>query len=182
MALEALIERLCVAVEQNTAATEKLVAGRDEAIAQLTAGSGGAEAPKTTRGRKKADDAVVAAVQEAPAEQVVEQAPTPTPAKAMRQVDYTTDGVFNLASGYLQESGITQDEMGKRAANIKAVIDHFGATAGIRSIATDEQRYQATFFLERFKAGLPVNFGQDYDFDGDPLFDQAAAGAASLLG
>lgn len=195
MSIEALLAEQTAAIREqtnaiveNTAAVLKLHAGREEALEQLSkVAAGGGEPAKTTRTRKAKTAESGAATTgggEAPAEQGAGQS---APETQRRAIDTSDAGLRALLGGWLRgstEQPIPQEESAKRAAQVAAMLQHFGspAVAGDKSTLDDDQRYQAVFFIERMIAGQPVDFNADYDFDGDPLFDKPAAAADDLLG
>ena len=60
---------------------------------------------------------------------------------------------------------------GAAAEKMNGILEHFGLTGkltGAESKLDAEQNKRAKFFIERWTAGLEVDFTADYDFDGDP--------------
>lgn len=151
MALESLLERIAVALEGNTAILEKLEAGREAALAQLEA-----KADKSaTRSRKKTEE---------PAAPETKAPATPTAPTV------SDDDLRAAATDYIKGAGDDADAKKARAANIKAITDHFGTKTlvGETGVQDADARVQTMFYLKRFAAGLEVNFSAEYDFSGDP--------------
>jgi hypothetical protein len=170
------------AIRENTAALLQLHAGREEALKQLAGvAAGGGEAPKTTRTRRtKAEDVGGASTandsgaNDASGGSTAAGSPATSAAGAdtstRRDVDFSEDGLKKSVGDWLQETS-DGEERNRRALQVKAMLDHFGSptVAGPKSTLDEDQRYQATFYVARFIAGLPVDFSTDYDFDADPL-------------
>lgn len=173
MSIEAVMERLAIAVEQNNVVVEKLIAGRDAALEQLKTA---AEAPKTTRSRKKADEP--AAVVETPA---AETPVAETPAATAVTAEVTDDQLRDTAQKYIGGAGEDATARQARGANLKAMLDHFGVAklVGPEGLQDPEQKQQALFYLKRYDASIAVDFSADYDFAGDPAQGGAEPAAAS---
>lgn len=152
MSIEALLAENTAALNANTEQLKLLNAGREDALAALTAKS---DAPKATgRGRKAATPE-----------------PVDTPAETKKPtVDVSDDAMRAFVSGWLKS---TEDagEIAARGEQLKSILAHFGVTAlvGDKGITGEDERRQALFFVTRFKEGLTVDFKADYDFDADPL-------------
>lgn len=164
MSIEQALAELTSAVAANTAVLEKLEAGREAALAQLEQSA----SKPTTRSRKKATE-------EAPA-------PAETPAPAATQEPAVTptvsdDDLRAAATAYIKGAGENADERKTRGANIKSITDHFGTKTlvGETGVQDPEQKVQTLFYLNRFAAGLNVNFSAEYDFSGDPAQGVAVA-------
>jgi hypothetical protein len=163
--LEEKIAALVAAVEANTAAVEKLNAGRDVALAKLEEKVTGGEAKPATRRRKAA-------------ETKAEEPATEPAAAAAETKGAFDDEVLRSASKNYIAGGKTEDERAARHANIKTIVDHFGGKlVGPESTLDDEQKAQALFYVKRFAAGCKVDYSQDYDFAGDPTQDGLDAGS-----
>lgn len=165
MAIEALLERIAVGLEANTAVLQILNAGREASLEQLKkAGEAGEAAPARATRKKKAD--------EAPA--VTETATAPTavpPAAAAAPVDGLSALETELKAAVTAhiEGTTVAEEKAARVADIQAIMAHFGGKlVGPQSTLDDDQKAQALFYVRRYAAGLPVDFSQDYDFAGDP--------------
>lgn len=172
------------AQRENTARVMELIAASAEARAVIDRMEPGGSKP-ATRSRKAKDEApAAAATTETPAaETPAAAAATETkPGARTRNIDLSPDAVREQFATWLSGDA-NAEEQGRRAGIAGAIVQHFGA-ANLRSFADDEQRYYALFYLERAKAGLKIDFNQEYDFDGDPLFDAAPAASATenLLG
>lgn len=109
------------AIAENTAAVKELVeqlkasnAGREAALAKLTATAADGDTPKTTRTRAKKDDAPAAAA--APAEPATPKVPT-------------REDVRALAEQFLDIEKYPKgtDARKERMAFVKSIIEHFGA-------------------------------------------------------
>lgn len=101
-----------------------------------------------------------------------------TPTADYRAGDFSRDEVKNEFIGWLGET--TDPEVRKeRAQFVAAIGQHFGVKLPFHpteGLTDDEQRKQTLFFLRRKREGLKVDFGAEYDFDGDPLADQSVEG------
>lgn len=176
MTIEKLLAENTEALRENTAATLKLIEGREQALEQLANAAKKPAAKKATTTKKPAakKDEEADKPEEKPA---AKKAETKKVAAKKRDVDTSDDALRKLFGDYLKGTD-DEDERKTRGEQVKAMLDHFGspAIAGDKSTLDDDQRYQATFFGERFTNGLPVDFSADYDFDGDPLFDSNEAG------
>lgn len=176
--LEEKIAALVAAVEANTAAVEKLNAGRDVALAKLEEKVTGGEAKPATRRRKKIDDEPAegnAAGNAAPGSTTASQADSPSSAQTAAAFD--DDTLRGAVKDYIAGG---KDEVARtaRQANVKTIVDHFGGKlVGPESTLDDEQKAQALFYVKRFAAGCKVDYSQDYDFSGDPTQDGLDAGA-----
>ncbi len=184
MSLEAQIAELTAAVKENTIVLKELCAGREEALAQLKATAGGDKPATRSRG-KKAEEPAGGADEghgtngSAGGAQSAEVASAPT----KRTVDTSDDGMRKLVSDWIASKG--NDPV---MTALSEILKHFGSPTivGPKSTLTPEQRYQVTFYMARYEAGLPVDFAEAYEFDGDPLTQGAMAeeapGADDLLG
>jgi hypothetical protein len=174
MSLEATIQALIVVQEKNTDALERLLAGREDALEQLK--NAASPAATGTRSRAKKVDTVAETVVENGAAAAATTAATASveTKTVARPVDATNDELKARIAAWL---GTDPAQQAERKPQLAALLAQLGspAVAGEKSTITDEQRYHATFYVERFKAGLPVDFGADYDFDGDPLNQDAPA-------
>ena len=153
MSIEALLAENTAALNANTEQLKLMNAGREEAISALTSQAAAGAAPKTTRA-KKGETAT------APAAEVK------TPAGP----DVSDDAMRGFVGGWLKSTE-DKDEQAARGLQLKSVLEHFSASAlaGDNGIKSEDERRQALFFITRFKEGLTVDFGADYDFDADPL-------------
>lgn len=150
------------ALKSNNSTMETLVEGRADAIAALTSNKDD-EKPATTRKprTKKADP-----------EPEPEKVEKTEPKKAAWSPDITVDGLRAAFTPYL--TGETDPEKKKaRIANVSAILAEIGVETinpmeGKKALETDEDKRRAVFYVERYKAGLPVDFNADYDFDADP--------------
>lgn len=188
MSIEALLAENTAALIANTEQLKLLNAGREDALAALTAKT---DAPKGTgRGRKAAEPAATEQVATATAsastaETQSTMASTTTLAKST--VDVSDDAMRAFVSGWLKS---TEDasEVAARGDQLKSILAHFGVSAlvGEKGITGEDERRQALFFVTRFKEGLTVDFSADYDFDADPLTqgntEPAPAAEDDLLG
>jgi len=179
MSIEQKLDELTAAVLKNTetamsliaalgvtaANQERLILGQTKAIEVATSPEGKA----TTRRRSKpADEPAVTE----PAEAVVEAASEP----AVEGRVVTEDEVRVLAAGWLKSA--TDPEVRKEVGEfLSATAANFGRKKLLgpvdpakphlgEGITDPAELKQAWFFISRKQAGLPVDFGADYDFDG----------------
>lgn len=177
-----ILEQFIAALQENTATTaknnellERVVAGQNAAIEKI-------EAPKTQR--KKAEPETPAA---APAAETPAQPETKTP---VATTDVTDDELKAEALAWMADvdpagaADPTKKDVAKRTACadfFKAIVTNFGLNGtltGPKAELDGEQRAQALFYIRRRRAGLPVDFNAEYDFDGDPAQGGAAASAS----
>lgn len=164
MSIEALIERHIEALEKNTATLERVIAGQQAALDKI-------EAPKTPRTTKKTEPAPAAAETPAaapaadPAPAATETAATTAPAADVVTDEQLKAAALKWMDGKPQEARL---EAAKKMNDILAYFGVGGKLTGPESKLDDDQRKQAKFFIERWAAGLTVDFSAEYDFDGDP--------------
>jgi hypothetical protein len=178
---------------------ERLIAGQAAAMEKLeggaTATSGrkprGSSSSSSSKPAEAAEPVVAAPVVETkPAVHVLLASPNASTKKnakgedeatgAYRAAAFTREELKNETIGWL---GDTTDAAERKARMefVKAMADHFGVKqllAADGGISEPEQFKQALFYLRRKRAGLAVNFSQDYDFDADPLADTTPEPAA----
>ena len=161
---------ILAALKSNTATMETLIEGRTDAIAALTSNSDDKPTPTRKPRAKKADP-------EPEAEKAEEKKPEPK--KAEWSPDLSADGLRSAFSPYLTA---VKDDADKKAriANVSAILSEIGVETinpieGKKALETDEDKRRALFYLERFKAGLPVDFNADYDFNADPTTQDVKA-------
>jgi hypothetical protein len=150
MTLEAVIAEMNGNLVKNNALLEQLIAGRAEAVTALAAAS----AKGATRGGKK-DDKVTP--------------PADTKAAPPTKPTISDDTIRDLAGGWLKATD-DKTERAVRSDFVKSLLAHFGTKTlvGPEGIQDADARAQAVFFLKRKIAGCAVDFGADYDFDGEP--------------
>lgn len=174
MAIEQTLIEIRDALTANTETMKILIAGREDALAQMKAEAAknaatGAAEPTTRRTRAKKDDAP-------PPATTTETPVAPEQASTRRDINTSDDGIKALVAPWM--GGITDAAARQAAADkLTEVLTHFASPklTGPESTLDDEQRYQTYFFIERIIAGKPVNFSADYDFDADPLTQDQAA-------
>lgn len=131
---------------------ERLIAGQAAAIEKV-------EAPKQTRTRTKKDE-------QAPAAD-----PTPEPEPALTATVTVSDDDLRQAAGdFLKGDGnLTAEQVTERRDFVASVMAELGTKklCGPESTLDADGRKKAAFFIKRKGEGLKVNFGADYDFDGD---------------
>lgn len=188
MSIEAKIDELiasqnalAAAIAAQTAITERVVLGQQAAIEKLE----GAKAASTgTRTRRKAGDdaAATPAAEEqgnaAPADTAsgVDAASSASEAKPV----LNADGMKALCGAFTKAAADDTDRAA-RVAWLKSLAGYFfpnGDVVGTAAlVATPDNAKKAEFFIERKKAGLDVDFGAEYDFDGDPKQEVASTAA-----
>jgi hypothetical protein len=177
MAIEELIKGLTEAVNRNTDTVEKLIAGRDSALAQLEKVAG---EPKPATRRKKSTDSTEENAAGAAEPGSTAASPAAAPAAQATASGVSEDDLRGAATAYVGGAGENKDERTARGKNIKAITDHFGTKTlvGPEGITGSEDRVQAMFYLKRFEAGLTVDFSAEYDFSGDPAQGDAESASA----
>jgi len=183
MSIEAAIEALTAAVQENTAEMKVMNAGREAALAQLTDAAASGTPKPASRSRKKAEAEAPAATDagngaSAPSTAAASDAAAPSPTATTPEV--TEDDLRNAAQTYIAGAGQDAAARAERGGQIKAITTHFGTATlvGETGINGADERKQALFFLRRLNEGLPVNFSHDYDFDGDVTQDDGAPATA----
>lgn len=160
----ALMKAHTEALNANTKILESVVAGQKAALEKL----GDGKATPGTRATKKDEPKTTPPKDE----------PKPTAEESTGRV--VTDDDLKKAGAALMQ-GKSKDDQGKIANTLKDMLEWMGLDraaklTGPEAKLTDAQRKQALFFIERWTAGLSVDFNADYDFDG-PV-DQGAEAAA----
>lgn len=168
MTIEAAIAGLTEAMNKNTETglaliaalkvtgenQERLIAGQAAAIEKV-------EAPKQTRTRAKKDEQ--APVAEKPESQEEPLQDTPT-------VTVSDDDLRQVAGDFLKGDGkLTAEQVTERRDFVASVMAELGTKklCGPESTLDADGRKKASFFIKRKGEGLKVDFGADYDFDGD---------------
>ncbi len=143
---------------------ERLLAGQQAALDKIEGG----KATTTRTRRTKADDAA----EQTPAAEQVQ--PEPEPVKSF--LPDVTDEASLKAYVSAWTGAVEGADRAKRVELLKAISAHFGVEPKFAPLSADAARLkQVLFFIERSKAGQPVDFGADYDFAGDPAQGAAAA-------
>lgn len=161
MSLEAALIEHAAALKANTAILERVVAGQGAAMERLENAK-----PATTRGAKKAAEATVVAEPAAKTEEKVAETPKTEAAPAVPKIKL---GDGEALKAYVSAwTGSTDDaeERAKRVDLLKAIAAHLGVAPKFGELMGNVREVQ--FYIERAKAGLPVDFNADYDFDGSP--------------
>ena len=164
------------AVKANTGTMETLVEGRADAIAALTSNNDDKPAPTRKTRAKKAD--AEPETDKADEKKAEDKKAEPETA-AKWSPDLSPDGLRAAFSPYL--TGETDPDKKKaRIANVSAILAEIGVETinpieGKKALETDDDKRRALFYLERFKAGLPVDFNADYDFNADPTTQDVKA-------
>lgn len=181
MSIEQLLAENTAALRENTETVQKLIAGRDAALAKLEEKVAAGEAKPARASRKKADaeagNAATDAATDSPASTSPEPSAQSSAPAAAPAIDQT---ITDAVTGYLKG---TEDEAERkvRTGDITSIMSHFGGKlVGPHSTLDADQKVQALFYVRRFAAGCEVNFSQDYDFSGDPA--QGAAPAVTVEG
>ncbi|AOR76518.1 hypothetical protein [Novosphingobium resinovorum] len=159
-ALFSSIIALTAALNRTADNQERLIAGQQAAIEKIE----GAKTT-TTRARKPKDDAPAATTT------ATEKAPEVEAVKSFLPDIKTGDGDALKAhiQPWLGAVAKGTPEAAERVGFLKAIAEHFGVEAKFGPLAEGDDRLKQTlFYFERKKAGKPVDFKVDYDFDGDP--------------
>lgn len=173
MSIEAALAALTDAVQKNTETSlaviaalkvtgenqERLIAGQAAAIEKV-------EAPKRTRAKKD----------EAPAD-AAEKVDTPPAADTSNTRVVSDDDLRALAGNWLGGKGVDgkadekleKAQIDERRAFIASLMTELGTAklCGPESKLDEDGRKKASFYIMRKAEGLKVDFGADYDFDGD---------------
>lgn len=166
------IGELLAATGTNTKTLETLIAGREEALEQLTSKDAEPKKPaKKKPAAKKAEPEPETKAEEKPAAEPEAWNPDLSP-EAMR------DAFTPYLTG-------TSDEAEKktRVSNVTAILNELGAESinpkeGKKHLESEDDKRKALFYVSRFTAGLPVDFNADYDFNADPLTQESASGGS----
>lgn len=165
------VAALTEVVKAQTAISERLLAGQQAAIEKLEAAK---PASSGTRTRKPKDEPQGNA-EPAATESGAADAKTASEEKSFLPDVKDADGLKAHVGAW---TGATEDadERAKRVGVLKAMAEHFGCAPKFAELAADSDRLkQSLFFIERAKAGLPIDFSADYDFAGDPKQDGGVA-------
>lgn len=173
---------LAEAIKAQTAITERVVLGQQAAIEKLE----GAKAAATgTRTRRKAGDdapstpAAEDAGNAAPADTASGAAVASNASEPKTNAVLDADGMKALCGAFTKAAADDADRAA-RVAWLKSLAGYFfpnGDVVGTAAlVATPDNAKKAEFFIERKKAGLDVDFGAEYDFDGDPKQEVASTG------
>lgn len=171
MSLEAALETHAAALNRNSDLLAKVVdnqarllAGQEAALAKLDT----AKPSGSSRGSTKKDDP---------------KPPTEEKKPASETASRTISDDDLRAAGAAWMKGKSETERNDAFDKMNSVLEHFGLKGtkitGPDSKLDADQRKQAWFYIQRWNAGLDVNFSADYDFDGDPKQDAAAPEAES---
>lgn len=157
------IDALTTALNRVADNQDRLLAGQQNAIEKIEAGK-----PATTRTRKPKEKPAAAEAEEKPAaaEAVVE-----TPA-AFFTVPATVDAFKEYVGAWTGEVDKESPERAKRVDLLRAIASNFGVGAKFPELFPHVK--EAVWYIERSKAGLPVDFKADVDFDSDPAIGGAA--------
>lgn len=165
MSIEAKIDDLIAAVTTNTvelaknnAHLERVIAGQADAMAKLE----GMKPAAGTRTRKPKDETPAA---ETPKTET--KVETSKPAALPKDAD-------ELKAFVSAWTGGTDDaaERAERVNFLKAIAAELGVAPKFGELVGAEDGVKKTcFYINRKKEGLSVDFGHDYDFDGDPAQD-----------
>ena len=148
------LEALAAATAILSANQERFIAGQEAALVKL------GDVKPATRTRAKAEPAA-----ETP--KTAEVKPKAEPA-ASTALPTDADGLKTFVGAW---TCATDDaaERTKRVDFLKAIAAELGVAAKFGELAAATDGIKKTvFFIERKKAGLPVDFNADYDFDAEP--------------
>ena len=180
--LRGTVTALTEVLKQQIAVTERVVAGQAAAIEKLEAAK---PSSAGTRTRKQKEEPAAAADEgksnDAPADTAsgAAAASSASETKSFLPDVKDADGLKAHVGAW---TGATEDadERAKRVGVLKAMAEHFGCAPKFAELAADADRLkQSLFFIERAKAGLPIDFKADYDFGGDPKQDGGASEVAA---
>lgn len=173
MSIEAILEKntaqlgeVLAALQANTAMLEKLHEGREAALEQLTAKD--AEPAKPAK-RKPA------------AKKEEEKKKEEPEADTGWNPDLSPDGLRAAFVPYLTGPEAKDAAVkAERVGNVGAILAELGVQSinpaeGKTHLEEEIDKRKAVFFVTRFNAGLPVDFKADYDFDADPLTQDASS-------
>lgn len=156
---------LTAALEVNTANLERVIAGQAAAMEKLE----GTKATGTRTPRAKKEDATPK-TEDAP--KVEEKPKNPDKPKAAA-LPKNADELKTFVSAW---TGGTDDadERAARVQFLKDIAAELGVAPKFAELAGAEDGIKKTvFYINRKKEGLKVDFGADYDLDGDPAQDAA---------
>lgn len=152
MSLEQALAKLTSEVELARNATEK----NNELLARVVEGQQAAMA--------KLESATVTKVETKIRGKGAKAAETAKPKEEVKLKEVTQDDLKNLALPHLQSlTGSAKADFNKF---LNGMAEHFGCAklTGPEGINEPEQLAQAVWYVERVKAGLPVDFNAEYDF------------------
>lgn len=191
MSIEERLAENTAAINRNSDLLERVVAGQAAAIEKIEGAKPSrtkpaAAAPAATPAAEPAQTPAAAEPAATPAAAAAE--PTPAAAAAPAIVEVSDDDVKAAALAWMAKVDPTGTDMAKKtecAQKLTEIVAYFGLDGkltGPQSKLDAEQRQQALFFINRWAAGLTVDFSADYDFDGDPTQGAAPAAAEDPLG
>lgn len=191
MSIEAALAELTAATQKNTetslaliaalgttaANQERLIAGQAAAIEKVDAGKSPATATRTRGRPAKTENADTAS-----------EAPAAAAASEPTGRTVSEDDLRTLAAGWMKEQTGDTDRT-TVGEFLKSVAENFGKKKLVGPVVEGKEHLgsglsdpdevkQAWFFISRKKAGLPVDFGSDYDWDG--AIDQGKAAAVAV--
>lgn len=148
------IVALTAALTRSADISERVVAGQEAAMAKLGE-------VKTTRSRANKPT-------ETPAAEQPETAAAEEPAASFLPTMQSADDLKAHLGGWGNAAPSPEDRAA-RVQFLKDMATSFGTEAKAALLFADATWLQKTlFYIERHKAGLPIDFKADYDFDGDP--------------
>jgi len=176
----AALNALAAAIAAQTAVTERVVLGQQAAIEKLE----GAKAAATgTRTRKPKDETPAATEDKgnaAPADTASGEVAASSASEPKTNAVLDADGMKALCGAFTKAAADDADRAA-RVGWLKSLAGYFfpnGDVVGTAAlVATPDNAKKAEFFIERKKAGLDVDFGAEYDFDGDPKQEVASTAA-----
>lgn len=175
MSIEALLADVVVALNKNTDTLSRVIEGQALALAKIDAVN------KTSTRTPRATKTDAATTTQAAGEPAATNTTT-----AVAEVAAPTMGMDELkalASGWMKGTTDPTEQAARVEFLTKVLPPHFGTATlvGPTGIDSPEQRAQAAFFIERKKAGLPVDLNADYDFAGSPAQDRGETAEADEI-
>ena len=183
MSIETLMADLTAALNKNSDHLARVILGQEAAMAKL---EGSAPAATRKPRAKKDDEPATGAADTGNSDAAPTAAPTtastaeasPAAAEPAAKV-FTQDDLKAVA---MEWRGSTEDEAARKKQNelFLAIAAHLGVAkmTGPEGPQASDDIKQAVFFIRRAMAGKSVDFGADYNFDGDPAQGGAAPAAA----
>jgi hypothetical protein len=152
MSLEQALAKLTSEVELARAATEK----NNDLLSRVVEGQQAAMA--------KLESATVTKVETKGRGKNAKTTETEKPKEEAKPKEVTQDDLKDIALPHLQS--LKGDDKTKFTKFLNGMAEHFGCTklTGPEGISEPEHIAQAVWFVNRVKAGLPVDFNAEYDF------------------
>ena len=182
MSIETLITDLIAALNRNSDNQDRLIAGQEAAMAKLEGATATTRKPRATKADAAEPAELAAAGNSEP-----ESAPAATEMPAAAADSASDAAVFTpndlkVVATKWRNSTEDADVHATQNAFLKSIAEHFGSPklSGPDCTFDSDQVKQAIFFVKRKSGGLTVDFGADYDFDGSPKQETAAAAPVAV--